>query len=94
MRIVFFKTTKPKQFNYTPRYYDPDKEALKEREQQIKQEMGLTDGDDTPRVSLIKGQMRRQFEQNRRSRAKGKSTLRLIVIIAVLLLLVYFMIYY
>ncbi len=27
----FFKTYKPKRFNYIPRYYDPQKEELEER---------------------------------------------------------------
>jgi len=31
MRIVSFRTPKPKQFNYKPRYYDEDKEALEQR---------------------------------------------------------------
>ena len=30
-RISFFKTPKHKVFNYTPRYWDPDKEARKIR---------------------------------------------------------------
>lgn len=92
MRVVFFKTPKPKQFNYTPRYYDPDKEALKEREQQIKQEMGLSD-EDTPRVSLIKGQLRRQYESRMKRGLKAKNTRRLIIIIAILILLAYYMFY-
>ncbi len=92
MRVVFFKTPKPKQFSYTPRYYNPDKEALMERQQQIKQEMGLSD-ENTPRVSLIKGQLRRQYESRRKRGIKVKNTRRLIIILAILLLLAYYMFY-
>jgi len=37
MRYVTFRTPKPKQFNYKPRYYDEDKEALEQK----KAAMGL-----------------------------------------------------
>ncbi len=37
MRLVSFKTPKPKSFTYRPRYYDPDKEALEKK----KAAMGL-----------------------------------------------------
>ncbi|MFA5417566.1 MAG: hypothetical protein WC341_03820 [Bacteroidales bacterium] len=31
MRLVSFKTPKPKSFTYRPRYYDPDKTALEQK---------------------------------------------------------------
>jgi hypothetical protein len=31
MNIVFFKRPKPRQFNYVPRYYDPEKEEAEAR---------------------------------------------------------------
>jgi len=37
MRLVSFKTPKPKSFSYRPRYYDPAKEALEKK----KAAMGL-----------------------------------------------------
>jgi len=37
----FFSTPKPKQFNYIPRYYDEQKEALEERIRDIEIEMGV-----------------------------------------------------
>lgn len=90
MGIVFFRTPKPKQFKYTPLYYNPEKEALKEREQQIKQELGLTD-DETPRVSLIKGQFRRNYERKIKGKTKAKSNYRFILIFIALCLLAYYM---
>ncbi|HPF94295.1 MAG TPA: hypothetical protein PLV65_10160 [Tenuifilaceae bacterium] len=93
MGIVFFRTPKPKQFSYTPIFYNPDKEAIKEREQQLKQELGLSD-DETPRVSLIKGQFRRHYEGKIKGRAKPKASLRLFVILIVLCLIAYYLFYY
>ncbi|MDX9769867.1 MAG: hypothetical protein RBT19_05860 [Tenuifilaceae bacterium] len=90
--ITFFKTPKPKRFDYTPQYYDARKEALKERERQIKQEMGEAD-EDAPRVSLIRGQMRRQYEQKIKGRANRGSGLRLFVIFIILCLLAYYLLY-
>mgnify|MGYP003443076832 FL=1 len=37
MNFSFFHTPKPRQFNYTPRYYDPNQEALEKK----KAAMGL-----------------------------------------------------
>ena len=37
MKLISFRTPKPKSFKYTPRYYDPEKEKLERR----KAELGL-----------------------------------------------------
>lgn len=91
--ISLFRTPKPKKFKYTPIFYDPDKEALKEREQQIRQEMGLAD-ENTPRVSLIKGQMRSYYKRKVRTARGGKTNLRLVIIIIILCAIAYYLFYY
>ena len=50
----FFRTQKPKQFNYVPRYYDEQKEQLDERIRDIEREMGVKDGK-TYRPTIRKG---------------------------------------
>jgi hypothetical protein len=35
MKIVFFKRPKPKQFNYRPRYWDSEAEAMEKRKRQL-----------------------------------------------------------
>ena len=35
MRFVIFRTPKPKQFTYRPRYYDEDKERLEQRKAEL-----------------------------------------------------------
>lgn len=41
MKISLFKLPKPREFKYTPRFYDPKKEAFEERVTRIKSELGL-----------------------------------------------------
>jgi len=41
----FFRTPKPKPFNYIPRYYDEQKEDLEERIRNIEIEMGVKEGE-------------------------------------------------
>ncbi len=89
--ISMFKTPRPKQFNYTPIFYDAQKEAFKEREQQIKQELGLAD-ETVPHISNIKGKFRSQMKRNKE--VKSKLNVRLYVIIAILVVVAYFLFYY
>ncbi len=35
LKLSFFKTPKPRQFEYRPRYYDPEKEAREERRREL-----------------------------------------------------------
>lgn len=39
----FFKVNRPRQFNYTPRYYDPEKEARAQRRKELLGEDPLAD---------------------------------------------------
>jgi hypothetical protein len=89
--ISMFRTPKPRQFKYTPIFYDERKEALKEREKQLKQELGISD-DQSSRVSLIKGRIRAGFRRSAKERSK--SNLRLIIIFIILVLVAYLIFYY
>jgi hypothetical protein len=90
--ISLFRTPKPKQFQYTPIFYNAQKEALKEREKQIRQEMGITEGD-IPRVSMIKGQIRRQYESKIKGSGSRKSNMRLVLIFVALSIIAYYLLY-
>lgn len=89
--IGFFKIPKPRQFNYKPVFYDADKEELKEREQVIKQELGLADEND-PRVS-IRNRIRREYSRKRNVGTSRKSSLRLIIIIMILMGIAYYILH-
>ncbi len=40
LRFSFFKTRKPKQFEFTARYYDPQKESFERRRRMIRMDLG------------------------------------------------------
>jgi hypothetical protein len=40
LRFTFFRTRKPKTFEFTPRYYDPIKESLERRRRMIRMDLG------------------------------------------------------
>jgi len=94
MAIKFFHTPKNKKFNFSPRYYDEQKEDLEKRVEQTKREMGISDDDpNKPYVSKIrKGEMRGFLKK--KSTQKRHSAGRLIIILIVLLLIVYFLLYF
>jgi len=92
MTPFFFKIYKPRTYNYRPRYYDPQKEAQKEREEKYaKNESGEnseTGGEYKP--SLRRGSFREELEKERGMRGSisrkhsRQSNTRLIIIIAIL----------
>ncbi len=88
----FFKIAKPRQFNYTPLYHDPDKEDLEDRIRAIKQEMGI-EVSDIKRSTTIKRGSFRKYSKNAKRKANRESNLRLIMIVAVLLILAYLIFY-
>ena len=59
MKIVFFRTPKPRRFHHKNIYYDPEKEERADRENRVDKEVGLN-GDDKPFVTSIRrGSFRR-----------------------------------
>jgi hypothetical protein len=83
-----FRQNKPREFKYTPRYYDPEKEAREEREKRIRAELGMKNENSAQssgqRSTLFDSKFRRNQEKGRRN-----SGIRLIVILLVLFLLVF-----
>jgi hypothetical protein len=61
MKIVLFKRPKPRQFNYRPLYYDPEKEAAEERKKALN---GLQDGDPKERM---RAEIRRRWRTERKA---------------------------
>jgi hypothetical protein len=86
MRITFFKTPKPKGFNYIPRYYNEQKEEFNERQKRIEAEMGINQPTDVGYRSRLKqGAMSEKLMSRRKT--NRASTLRLLIIIAILTIL-------
>jgi len=92
----FFKLYKPREYGYRPIYYDPKKEAAKERLKQKEAESKLNEGadDDGFKTSIKRGTFREMAQRNSKTRMEEvrKSNMRLIIIISILLLIVYFLI--
>ena len=84
----FIKLPGHKQFNYSPRYWDPEKEERDGRIRQIKQEMGVDVPSDPNRSTIKRGSFR-QVRQKAKVKANRSSNIRLVVILAVLLILAY-----
>jgi len=88
MAIRFFYLPKGRKYNYQPRYYDERKEELERRKRRIDRELGLDP--DAPKdqyIPSIKGQMRKHLKV--RKKARKASSIRMVIILAVLLLITY-----
>jgi len=88
MAIRFFYLPKGRKYNYQPRYYDERKEELERRKKRIDRELGL-DSEATKDMYIpnIKGQMRKHLKV--RKKARKASSIRMLIILAVLLLITY-----
>lgn len=88
----FIKLPTHKQFHYSPRYWDPDREDLEERIRVIKQEMGIEVPSDPNRTTIRRGSFR-QASRKTRVRASRSTNVRLLVILAALFMLAYLLFY-
>lgn len=89
---LFFNTRRPRQFNHTPIFFDPQKEALEERIRRKKQELGMLEEGEY--ASQIKGSFvaASSHVRRRRERPEKGSTntnIKIGVILAILLILFY-----
>ena len=84
----FIKLPGHKQFNYSPRYWDPEKEEREVRIRRIKQEMGFDMPSDPNRTTIRRGSFR-QATQKTKVKATRSSNIRLLVILVALFLIAY-----
>ncbi len=85
----FFKLYKPKEYKYRYIYYDPKKEAQKERDKRLAEEK-KSEGEYRPTIK--RGTFREMADKNKvdmKSQIRN-SNIRLILIIVFLLVLMYF----
>lgn len=105
MKIVGFRTPKPRGFSYKPRYYDPDKEAREERRRELYAMRGETPPEDkeaNKSGEATKGGYRpgQYIEAKRESRIMANSSdarkssrskiMTLIVVVMILAYLIFF----
>tara|TARA_R110002049_G_scaffold289495_1_gene472359 strand:+ start:3185 stop:3484 length:300 start_codon:yes stop_codon:yes gene_type:complete len=86
-----FKTRQPKQFEFTPRYYNEAKEAMRDRKARIKAELErgnnkIVDYD----TSHLRGSLKQKWKSNKdTSNFSKKSNSRILVILVLLFGLAY-----
>ena len=89
--MSLFRSPKPKKFNYIPRFYDPEKEALEERLKNIKEKQN----EDIEGVKArISGGFRKGHSSNSqmKKRLVWKSNIIILFIIVFLVILTFFII--
>lgn len=87
MAISFIKLPKHKRFEYTPRYWDPEKEEREERVRQIKRDMGIEVSSNPTHTTIRRGSFRQR--QKQKVKATKASNIRLLVILIVLFIIAY-----
>ena len=96
-----FKTRKPREFDYRPRFYDPEQEAREERKKELRAERELAsenggevrhDSDYTPGQYIGQMRMRRGIIADRRNRKTNKraTSIRMAIIVVFLVLLAWY----
>ena len=87
MKFAFFKTEKPKAFEYKPRYYDP----IKEKREQRRKELGLEDGGPDHK-SFFKGELQSKWRRggNVDKEKSGKKTTIFLVILLIAVYYIFF----
>ncbi len=88
----FIKLPSYNRFNYSPRYWDPEKEEREERIRQIKQEMGIKIPTDPTRTTIKRGSFR-QASKKTKVKATRSSNIRLVVILGILLFVAYLILF-
>ena len=84
MKFIFFKTQKPRRFDYKPRYYDAEKEDAENRRKAY-------ESDDPS--ERIKAQIARRWKSRRNDRAKQKSQKIMVFVYLILLFFILYLIY-
>ncbi|GAB4293443.1 MAG: hypothetical protein Kow0068_18520 [Marinilabiliales bacterium] len=89
----FFKLPKNKQFSYTPRYYDPEKEKREARNNEIKREMGIVEKKEYK--PDLKGKLVESYSPLHRKSQKTPFLKLIIGIVSILLILtILYMVFY
>lgn len=86
MKITFFRTPKPRQFKYPPRYYDEEKERWEQR----KRELGLSSEKADFRSQVSTNWRRMKKHDQQRKKTAGISVVVYLAIVAMLIYFIFF----
>lgn len=91
MKIVFFKRPKHKQFNYKPRYWDPEKEEFERRKQEL-DSMGKDKRTNEEVKEDLKHRMDSRWRRNHKPEATGRSNpwIKIFTYVLIIFLGIYF----
>lgn len=93
----FYSVRKPRQFEHKPIYWDPHREALEERTRKIKREMGMEEltEDYKPQIkgTFIEGtsHLKKSIDRGDDARSRKYKNVKLLVAVAVLAALFWFL---
>lgn len=89
----FFHTPKPKSYAPKPRFYDPEKEERDKLISQLKAKHGIKEEDGKKKPMMAHGDFRKGMVGNKFSMSaqRRKSNTRLLVLVILLGLVIYFM---
>ena len=94
----FYNVRKPRQFEHKPIYWDPHKEAMEERVQKIKREIGMEEEDLTQYRPHIKGtfvegtsHLKKSLDKGDDNRVRKYRNIKLIVAVVVLAVLYWYL---
>ncbi len=93
----FYNVRKPRQFNHTPIYWDPRKEALEERISKIKREMGVEEPleEYKPHIkgTFVEGtsHLKRSLNKGEDTRSRKYKTFKFFLWIAVLAFILWYL---
>jgi len=85
MKLVFFHTPRPRQFHYSARYFDEEKDRLEQR----RKELGLSSDETTGDIRVRMDAAWKKFSKGEK-RAQKKSDMGMLVYILLVILLIYF----
>ncbi len=80
---------KPNGFNYTPRFFDPRKEALEQRRRELRGESSETDGEEYTPGQYLRTQREARAERRRSGADKRSRNSGIVIATAVVLLILF-----
>ncbi|MCX6234207.1 MAG: hypothetical protein NT175_05700 [Bacteroidetes bacterium] len=84
MKFFFFKTPKPKQFEFKTRYYDAEKDEMEQRKRK------MMAGGMSNREAGMRDEIRRRWHNEGRRSKKRSDMQRLVIFLVILAVLIYF----
>ena len=94
----FFHTPGTKKFSFKPRFYDPDKEERENREERIKEELGIVDDKKKDLKNYrprVKGQFRNPDAwQSKSSAPARKAQNKRLIWLLIILALIFYLFFY